>query len=348
MGRCAGCTMFSVSRALNGQDCNNRCTAQAGCQFAYYEYNEDCHIGQDAFYGNQPATENRYDEDVRQLCFHAQGAPGNIASGYKCFDHVDINGYEVWRYLNVASRDECARKCEGKADLCTLAIYRPASGLCVLKNNAFGWGGSGSQAIGQSACLRSASGGNLNSPVDYLCYSYQSVAGTPLTTLGGIDNSTECANRCTEHPECEFAVYNASDSARCFLKKQPFWGLQDPHEYNREDNSAGVCFKAPGAPLVLSGFGERPGFGSTGPADDDDSSEGEEPTVESTDSMGDPDTAGDDGGDPSPTTEGDAAGSGDTGGDDPEPSGDGADDDSYEYDEIDWSGIGFGSAQPLP
>eukprot|EP00955_Chlamydomonas_euryale_P041687 352084-Chlamydomonas_euryale.AAC.4 len=51
------------------------------------------------------------------------------------------------------------RRCEEKAELCTLAVYQPSAGLCILKNNAFGYGGSGSQAAGLSSCLRAASGG---------------------------------------------------------------------------------------------------------------------------------------------------------------------------------------------
>jgi hypothetical protein len=132
------------------------------------------------------------------------------------------------------------RRCEGKAELCTLAIYDYSSRKCVLRNDAFGWGGNGMMAIGQSACLRSASGGPLNSPVDYLCYGFQSVSGTHLATFAGVANTTACAGFCTANPECTFAVYNASDAARCHLKKQPFWGAEGD-TLNRWGLTACVC-----------------------------------------------------------------------------------------------------------
>ncbi|KAG1679426.1 hypothetical protein FOA52_007718 [Chlamydomonas sp. UWO 241] len=252
--RISGTVIGASSTAFSPAECQKRCTDNSACTWAQYEYNNVCTIGYDAFLGNLGRANNRHDESVMQLCMRAQGAPDTTQSGYVCFDNVDINGYQVYFYDDVPSRDECTRRCEGKAELCTLAIYDYSSRKCVLRNDAFGWGGNGVQALGQSVCLRSASGGPLNSPVDYLCYGFQSVAGTHLTTYAGVANTTVCAGYCTANPECTFAVYNASDAARCHLKKQPFWGAEGS-TLNRRDNAAGVCFQAPGAPLVISGFG---------------------------------------------------------------------------------------------
>uniref|UniRef100_A0A7R9VNV5 Apple domain-containing protein n=1 Tax=Chlamydomonas euryale TaxID=1486919 RepID=A0A7R9VNV5_9CHLO len=324
--RASGTTVGEVER-FSPQACTDLCSEKPECTFSYFWYPDPsptngglCYLGRDVFHGAGPASDNRYDTSVEQLCLSAPGAPGNVASGYLCFDNVEINGGEVWRYLSVVSRDECTRRCEEKAELCTLAVYQPSAGLCILKNNAFGYGGSGSQAAGLSSCLRAASGGNLNSPANYLCYSYQTVAGRQLAVLTGVANTTACANSCTGYPGCAFAVYNPSDSARCTLKSEPFYG-NEGNDGNREDWSSGVCFHAPGAPVVTSGFG-NPGGPGLGGAQSGVNTTEMDVVGNSTD--GGNSTGGGDATDATDATDGD-------------------DDDDFV---IDWSGVGFGSAMP--
>lgn len=85
-----------------------------------------------------------------------------FSKGYTCFNGADINGDMISSANNVTSSADCAMRCEQQSELCTLFSYTPALQTCRLMNNAFNpSGGSGSQAGGKTACLRSASGGEV-------------------------------------------------------------------------------------------------------------------------------------------------------------------------------------------
>jgi len=95
--------------------------------------------------------------------------------------------------------------------------------------------------------------GPASSPVNFLCYASQSIAGTEIKEVSSVADLSSCASVCDETPGCTLSQFYGAANGLCVLKSSPFTG-DDGVFTGTNPLVSGVCLAAPGAPQILSGM----------------------------------------------------------------------------------------------